>query len=171
MEAVAIAAITLTAVSSIRQGYEQETQLKTQAGMADRDAELARREAAYKDIEARQIGRKGEIEQDLQAEKARFIMGNLRARMAQGGMDITTGSPLDLIGSTAETQGYERDLMAWDTRMNVWKTKREGSIFLDRAKILNTQAGIYRTNAKQAVIGGYLSAAGFVRSQNGNRML
>ena len=95
----------------------------------------------------------------------------MRARMARGGMDINTGSPLDLIGSTAESQGYERELMAWDTSMNIWKTKedtrlgawktrREGAIFLDRAKVLNTQASIYRQGAKSAVIGGYLGAAG-----------
>ena len=168
---VTTAAATIGAVSSIRKGYEQESMLKTQAGMADRDADLARQEAAYRETEAlelerrgeiteAQLARKGEIEQKLQEDKSRLILGEMRARMARGGMDINTGSPLDLIGSTAESQGYERELMAWDTSMNIWKTRREGAIFLDRAKVLNTQASIYRQGAKSAVIGGYLGAAG-----------
>jgi hypothetical protein len=154
-----VAAI-VSAGSAISKGYQQEGQYNAQAFMTDRDALLARQEAAYRDTEAAQLAQRGVAEDELQRDKARLIIGNLRARMAAGGVDVTTGSPLDILAETAGDMAYERELKAWDTRTAVWKTRREGAIFLERAKVYDAQAGVYRGSAAQAVPAGWLSGIG-----------
>ena len=154
-----VAAI-VSAGSAISKGYQQEGEYKVQAFMSARDAELARQEAAYRDQEAAKLSDRAVAEDEMQRDKARLILGNLRARMAAGGVDVTTGSPLDILAETAGDMAYERELKSWDARTAVWKTRREGAIFLERAKVYDAQAGVYRGSAGQAVPAGWLSGIG-----------
>jgi hypothetical protein len=76
-------------------GQAASQQAKYQAAVANNNQIIAER--AAKDAEAR-----GDIAEDRQRRKLALIMGTQRNALAGQGTDLLSGSPLDIIGDTAE---------------------------------------------------------------------
>lgn len=171
--AIAIAVASLLAYGQVREGLTQSAILKKQAEEAEREGQLAlrqakveRQQAEMNMTEADIEKRKGEIQVNLQREKAEKILGEHRARLARAGVSFT-GSPLEYLGDEAARAEYDRELIRYEAGLKSWEKSREGTIRLDRAKLLeaeapmyNVQASIYRRGAKEAKIGGYLRGFG-----------
>lgn len=86
------------ATAASRQAQAQRTALEFDAATSDQNAALARQQARY----ALAAGQGAE--QDVLS-KGRALMGDQRATMAANGVDLTEGSPLDiLVGTEAATQ-------------------------------------------------------------------
>lgn len=111
-----IAATTLGTVSSVQQGKQQQAMYNYQAKVAEENAKIANKNAANE----RQTGIE---EARLQRMKTMQAIGSQQSAMAANGMDITSGTSLDIIEDTAamgeldalqiETN-YERKALAYE---------------------------------------------------------
>lgn len=90
------ASMVLTAIGGIQQASAQRAAASAEAQAADQNARVAQQQAE----QARQIGN---IEEERQLRRVRAALGAQRAALAANGLDINTGSALDL---QAETAGF-----------------------------------------------------------------
>lgn len=93
---LAIIGLGLTAVGGYQQYQAQRANADYQEQVGERNAEVGRRQAAQeRDI--------GNIDEERHLRKVRQMLGAQRAQQAANGLDINTGSALDL---QAETAGF-----------------------------------------------------------------
>ena len=93
---------------------------------------------------------RGQAEEDAKRRETAQLMGRQRAVMAANGVDITMGSPLAVLGDTAKMGELDAVSIRTDA-------ERE-------ATALKNQSQLYQAEAKSALTGGYLGAAGTVLS-------
>lgn len=93
---LAVIGLGLTAVGGYQQYQAQRANADYQEQVGERNAEIGRRQAAQeRDI--------GNIDEERHLRKVRQMLGAQRAQQAANGLDINTGSALDL---QAETAGF-----------------------------------------------------------------
>ena len=146
---VAIAGVTLAAVSTVQQGRAAEKQGRFQEKIALRNAEQARREAEGK----RQSAAEAAVERER---RGRALKGKQVAGFAKSGVELR-GSPLSVLVETA--QDIEAD------RLTIL---REGAIAgaTDefRAGIITAEGSAAKARGRAAKRGSVLSATGQVLS-------
>lgn len=135
--------LALTAVAGLASAYQQRQQGKYQKGVADYNARVAENEA----IETRNAGVERE---NIHRRKVAELMSKQRAQAGASGIDINTGSPLQLQQDT-ELLG-EVDAL------------RIRSNFDRRGNALDTQATLTRAQGKQAQAAGNMNAMGTLLS-------
>ncbi len=121
---------------------------KHNAKVMDMNAKLAERRA-------RDAIERGTIEEQRKRQEVAGIKGQQQAAMAANGVDLSFGSPLDLIVDTA----VMGELDALTIRSNTYREAYE-----HRVDATNKRAGAAaeRAGAKSALTAGYLNAAGTV---------
>lgn len=111
-----IASTVLGTVSSVQQGKQQQAMYNYQAKVAEENAKIANKNAANE----RQTGIE---EARLQRMKTMQAIGSQQSAMAANGMDITSGTSLDIIEDTAAMgeldalqieANYERKALAYE---------------------------------------------------------
>lgn len=154
MMALAIGSTVVSAAGQIQQANAASSAAKYNAQVQDMNAQIAERRA--KDA----IERGADEEQRKRREVAK-LMGQQTVAMAANGVDLSFGSPLDVLVDTA-TLG-ELDALtirsnsyreAYDHRLAAWNQR--------------TGAQMSRAEAKNAKTAGYLGAAGTVLTGAGN---
>lgn len=115
-----IASTVLGTVSSVQQGKSQQAMYNYQAQVANENAKIANKNAATE----RQTGIE---EARLQRIKTMQTIGSQQTAMAANGMDITSGTSLDIIEDTAAMgeldalqiqTNYERKAQAYEQQAN-----------------------------------------------------
>lgn len=129
---VAVAGSAVQAFGQVQAGRTQARLLSAQAGLADFEAEEARRSAAERERQFRQRGR--------------LAAGAQVAGFGGGGVRVGSGSPLLL---ALETAG--------EVERGAFEIRRGGEVDASRARF---EAGILRTQAKQVRVASALSATG-----------
>lgn len=99
---IAIAAMSMAAVSGGMQAYSQHQTGKFNNAMAEQNAKIQTQ--AAEDAAGR-----GAIEANAAKQNASLMAGSQRAAMAAGGVDVGSGSALDLLSDTA--RGGELDAL------------------------------------------------------------
>lgn len=130
--ALTVAATGLQAFGSIQQGNYQAAVARNNQIIANRAAD----DATERGIEAER----------QQRMKTQQVLGRQKAAMAANGLDISSGSPVDILSDTARFGEYD----ALTIRSNA---EREAYGY-------RTQAAQYGAEAKMAKRSGYLNAAG-----------
>lgn len=148
MTMLAIGSTVIGAAGAIQQGQAQAAAAKYNAQVGEMNAVLAERRA--KDA----VERGAVEEQRKRAEVAR-IKGQQVVAMAANGVDLEFGSPLDTLVDTAVLG----ELDALTIRTNAYREEYEHKV-----DAVNKRAGaeLNRMQAKSALQGGYLNAAGTV---------
>jgi hypothetical protein len=187
MEVVAITAAAMMVFSQIRGGYQEKAAYNFKAQAAEHEAEMMRRQAEFERgqaefergqaefergqadvsrIEAAQERQKGAIAVQEHEKKSRALLGEFAAKTAARGVAMT-GSPLEYLASTAEDLAFERQTIKYGADISAWKKANEGTIHLNRAKLmeaeapmLQTQASAYRSMGKDAVVSGWIKGLG-----------
>lgn len=136
----------VSAVGAIQQAKAQSAAAEYNAKVSDINAEIS-------DRRAKDALERGADEEQRVRMRTQMMLGQQRAAMAANGVDITFGSPLDTMIDTA-TLG---ELDALTTRQNA---ARENYDYRTQAMNGQAQAALQRGEAKSALSGGYLSAAG-----------
>jgi len=129
----------VSAAGSIAAGQAQRAQ-------ADAQAE------AYR-LQADQTARQGMYQADRQKEQVNQQIGQQTAQIAGSGVSFS-GSPSDVIGSTASSGQLDHDAILYGAKVN--------------SNNLQYQAKLSEISGKNAATGGYLSAAGSVFGGLGN---
>lgn len=148
MTMLTIGSTVMGAVGAIQQGQAASASARYQAKVSDMNAKLA-------DKAAKDALERGAMEEQKQRQKTAQLLGAQQAGMAANGVDVTFGSPLDLLVDTA-TLG---ELDALTIRSNAYREERD---IRQQGANYRGQAGMYRAQADSASTGGYLSAVGTV---------
>ena len=173
MEIVAITAAAMMAASMIRGGYAEKEAYNAKAKAAEHEAEMMRRQAEFERgqadvsrIEAAQERQKGAIAVQEHEKKSRALLGEFAAKTAARGVAMT-GSPLEYLASTAEDLAFERQTIKYGADISAWKKANEGTIHLNRAKLMEAEAPVmqwnaqlYRKQGKEAVTSGWIKGLG-----------
>lgn len=141
--------------STIMGGIGQMQQGKAAAASARYNAQVSDMNAKISDRQARDALDRGKLEEQKQRQKNAQILGQQQAGMAANGVDITFGSPMDLLVDTA-TMG---ELDALTIRSNSYREERD---IRQQGANYRGQAGMQRAQASSASTGGFLGAIGTV---------
>jgi hypothetical protein len=159
MEVVAITAAAMMAFSQVRGGYAEKEAHNYQAQVAENQAVGERGMARMSEIEADQERLKGSIAVQEHEKKSRALLGEFAAKTAARGVAMT-GSPLEFLATTAEDLAFERQTIKYGSDVEAWKKRTQGTIHLNRAKLLDSEASAMRQIGKDAVVSGWLKGMG-----------
>jgi len=159
MKVVAMTAASMMAFSMIRGGYAEKEALNYQAKVAEANARQERGLAEASRIEAAHEKLKGDIAVQEHEKKSRALLGVFAAKTAARGVAMT-GSPLEYLASTAEDLAFERQTIGYGAEMEAWRKKTQGTIHLNRAKLLDSEASAMRSAGKEAVVSGWMKGLG-----------
>ena len=144
LAAGAVAGAASGAIGAYQQGKAQEAQYEYQAKVAQENARIAQNNA---NLERQQ----GIEEARLQRMKSIQAVGKQQAAMAANGLDITQGTPLDVIEDTAAMG----ELDSLQTRYNY---ERKALSYESQANNFNNQANLDYFAAKNAYSAGRTKA-------------
>ncbi|WP_174769528.1 virion core protein, T7 gp14 family [Blastochloris tepida] len=125
------------------------------AAASSYNASVQRENARLADMHARRVLEAGADEERKQRAATQRLIGKQTAGMAANGLDITFGSPLDLIVDTA-TQG---EIDAMTIRTNAYRNSDD---VRNQAASYRNKAALYDMEADNSRTSGMLSAAGTV---------
>jgi hypothetical protein len=95
------ASLALSAVGAATTAYGQVQAGKAAEGQANYQAAVGRNNAIIAERQARDSEERGAADELAQRRQTAAILGKQRAGMAANGVDLSSGSPLDILGDTA----------------------------------------------------------------------
>lgn len=144
--AVSWIAAGLTAAGTLYSAYTQH-----QAG--EYNAAIMRRNAEYQELAARDAERRGVIEEQNARQQTELLLGRQRASMAAAGLDLSMGSPLGVLESTAAMGELDAQTIRANAQRESWGLRVEAA---------NTyaQAHLAKWQGNTGAIGTLISGAG-----------
>ena len=136
-------ALLSTAMGIAQQAIGVTQQLQRAAGQRNDYNFLAaqqRNAAAVDEMQAQQAEQAGEADADKAREKAGQRLGQLQARLAAQGTDLS-GSPLDLLGDAAAAGAGDALSLRYDGLRNAWENRVRGASRQAQARYYETAAG------------------------------
>ena len=154
---VLIAGGVMSAASSIQQGRLAAAQGRAEEKFAEFNAKMMEREAKSKMEAAR-------IEEQRVSKRARAIAGRQRAAMAASGIDVSTGTALDILAETA-SEGYSDRaltlrqglLQKVDLEAQAAASRAQGKLAKDMGKATRNNA--YMMAAGQLALTGFTAGS------------
>lgn len=114
------------AAGAAQSARANRTSLGFQADVADQNAKLA-------ELQAQSILLRGQqVEQDVLA-KGRTLAGDQRATMAANGVDLTEGSPLDILVSTEAATQRDAARTRDNAAQDAWAARVQGTNYRNQA--------------------------------------
>jgi hypothetical protein len=98
---IAMASLAMTALGGGVSAYGQVQQGKAAEGQANYQAAVGRNNAIIAERQARDSEERGAADELAQRRQTAAVLGKQRAGMAANGVDLSSGSPLDILGDTA----------------------------------------------------------------------
>lgn len=134
----------VTAYGRYQQGQSESDRLNFQADIAEDNADLVE----YSVKAAKSAGKRAERKH---GQKVRQIIGKQRVSYAGRGVDVSAGSPAEVIDETRLHGEDDAAVIRYNSAMQVWGLNR-------RAANYRQQASLYRMGADDARIAGSLAA-------------
>jgi hypothetical protein len=144
-------ALAATAVSGVVAAGGAVMQGQAQAKQAKYQSAVERNNATIAGWQATDAQQRGQIEEQRQRLATARLKGAQRAGMAANGIEIDSGSPLDVLMDTAQLG----ELDALTIRANA---EREAYGFRSQQGNLTAQAGLTQMAGRNAVTAGYIGA-------------
>ena len=145
---MALAATVMSGITSAAgaayTGMSQSAMYNYQAGVAQMNAEIAKRNAAYETA-------LGEVQAQQQGMKTRATISQTRAIQGASGLDVNTGSGASVRESEFQLGGYDQQVIRAGAARRAYGFEVEAS--QDKA-----QAGAYRSAASNSEVSGMLGA-------------
>lgn len=151
--------VTLTAASAVisaksayDQGQAQAAAYNAQAKANEQNANIAAKKAELAAVS-------GAKEEQKMRQQGQQVMGQQRAAFGANGLDISSGSPLDVLNDT----NYQNEIDALTIRRNtanqVWGYQAEQTNFLNEASANKSAASNAKKAATMNAIGALLTGA------------
>ena len=145
-----VASAAVGAMGAIQQANAASASANYQAQVNQNNAILAERNAE----DAR---KRGEVEAQEHQRQVSALRGRQTAAMAANGVDITSGSPLNILADTSQ-------MGALDTKTIRNNAQREALGYESQGMNFKAEAGLNRMQAKSAKTAGMIGAVGSVVS-------
>jgi len=136
-------ALLSTAMGIAQQAIGVTQQLQRAAGQRNDYNFLAakqRNAAAVDEMQAQQAEQTGEADADTARQKAGQRLGQLQARLAAQGTDLS-GSPLDILGDAAAAGAGDALSLRYEGLRNAWENRVRGAGRQAQARYYETAAG------------------------------
>lgn len=95
-------------------------QMKATQQQANYDTAIANQNANIAQQQSVAAGQAGAQEQSQIRQKERQVAGSQKAQLSSNGLDISSGSPLDLLTDTAQQSQKDVDTSRYNTAINMW---------------------------------------------------
>lgn len=146
-----VSSMVLTAAGGVYKADAEKKAGQYQAEVADQNAKL-------NDFRAEQAGQIGAIQEEQHRAKVRQLAGTQRANLAANGVDLGSGTALDMVTETY-TMGEQDALMVRYNAMNeAWGFRTEAVNDRNRGRFAKAQG-------KNAAMGTYLTTAASLAGQ------
>jgi hypothetical protein len=142
---IAVAGLAMQAYSGHQQAVAQKQAANYQAQVDNNNATLA-------DYKAETVARIGSIQEDRQRAKVRQMIGTQRAALAGNGLDLSEGTPLDLVTETAATGTEDALNIRYNAMREAWGYRQEATDLRSSAKFKKV-SGINQANATYLTTG------------------
>lgn len=151
---IAAASLLTSSISTAANTYAQTQAIRAQADFQTSQLEMNRKIAEIKANDALKRGAKAK--RDVEAQ-TRQLIGAQRAAMAAQGIEVESGSALDIQEDTAQLGRLDALTIKMNAYREAWGYKFEGIQLGAQAGLAQTSARFART---QALVGGAQSLAG-----------
>lgn len=146
---------TIQAIGTLATAGAQYQSAQYGKAMAEQNAKLAEQQGLAS-------LRQGRLEQEQIARRARKIQGQQRAMYGASGVDIGSGSPLEIQADTEYMAAQDKALVRYNAELKKWGFDVESANY-------KSQASQYGNMGKSALVGGLLGAGSTIL--NGSGML
>lgn len=146
-EPTTIALVAMTASTAMK--------MKADSDQASYTASVARNNATMADYAATDAQRRGELEAQRVQRQTSSLVGTQRAGYAAKGLDITEGTPGDVIDQTNFFGKADAETARYNGKLDAWGKQVQGQNF-------RSQASAAEYNGNMAMAGDFLSGAGSV---------
>lgn len=141
--------------STVMGGVGQVQAAKAESAAASYNSKVATMNATLADRASKDALERGMLEEQKKRSETSQLIGQQRANMAANGVDLSFGSPLDLMVDTAKMG----ELDALTIRKNTYSEERD---LRQNANNYRAESSMSAASAKSALSGGYLGAMGTV---------
>ena len=157
----AIASLALGAIGtgvSVYGGIQQGRQASAAAAY---NAKMAQRSAQMSEMQAKDAERRGAIEEDRFRRQQSLLQGQQASMLAASGVQLDSGSPLQILADTAEATEVDARTIRYNARMDAWGLRNQAASSIAQAQFAKIEGKNARSNA-------YLSAGGSLISGLGS---
>lgn len=130
-----------TVASSAFSVYNAVNQANSQADMANYNAAVARNNATMAEYQAQDAISRGKTAQEEHSRKVANLVGTQRNSMASRGLDISDGTPLDIMSDTELLGSIDEKTIGLNADKEAWSARVQSGNYAN-------QAGMYRTQAE-----------------------
>jgi hypothetical protein len=134
------AIVGIMAVSSAVSAYGAYKQSQAQKQSAQFNSDVAKQNQRVAGVQARQAGEQGQAREDAYNAKLRTLMGTQTTQLAGTGVDVSSGSALDIRADTAGLGARDISTIRGDTVNSVWQARLAGASAADQSKLYQFQA-------------------------------
>lgn len=161
----AAALIAITAVSAITSALGQIQQGKAQQREAEYRAAVDRNNATAANAMAQDAIKRGEVAREEKALETKQLLARQRTAFASNGLDVSSGSPVDISGDTAVAGKHDELTIKANAEREALGYRLQASNFEAQAGLTSAQGKAARSAGYSAAFGTLLSGAGSVASK------
>ena len=153
---VAIASMVMTGVGTLMQMQAQSRAASAQAAQANYQAQVAENNRIIAERLAVDAEQRGEIDVRRHRQQVEQLKGRQVAALAASGVDVASGSPLDVLADTAGLGEIDAQTIRHNAAREAWGYRVEGSNQGAQAGLLRHQAA----NTSSGAVGTLLTGVG-----------
>lgn len=147
-----VAGLVLGAAGGVQQANAQKANAEFQEEQAKENAKGAEAQAKYTEMQ-------GQVEEDRQRQRTRAFMASQRAALASSGLDMSMGTPADLLGDTAALGEQDALTIRANAAREAWGYRSQSVDYLNqgsaaRATGRNQATSTYLTTGANALTQG-----------------
>lgn len=140
----------ITAYAGVKQAQNERAVGHYQEAVANQNAKLSKQQAA----DANTIGARQASEERL---KTRLLIGQQRTALAANGVEINSGTPLEILGDTATQGAANESMIRYNAARKAWGYQVQGTDYTNQGQLANFQG---QSKAQGTMLGTAASIAG-----------
>jgi len=129
-----------TAASSAFNVYNAVNQANAQADMANYNAAVARNNATMAEYQAQDAISRGNAAAEEHSRKVAALVGTQRNSMAARGLDISEGTPLDIVSDTETLGSIDQRTIKTNAEKEAWSARVQSGNYANQAGMYKLQA-------------------------------
>lgn len=137
---VAIASMVMTGVGTLMQMSAQSQAASAQAAQANYQAQVAENNRITSERLAADAEQRGELDVRRHRQQVEQLKGRQVAALAASGVDVASGSPLDVLADTAGLGAIDAQTIRHNAAREAWQHRVQGSNQRNQAELLRFQA-------------------------------
>ncbi len=158
--AAAVAGAGISAVGAIQQGNAAAEASRQQAKMNEYQAVVAQNNAQVAEQNATRAEQVAAVNAEAKSREVATRMGRVKAGLAASGVDVNTGTALDVQAGTRMVGKLDTDTLFSNELLKAYGYRSEAANYRANADMLRYRGGVASARAGDESTSGYLKAGG-----------